>query len=137
MVVAGPKADCLTRVLGLWNMGGCLLRILRDPNPYLREIRRKPQKTPNDEIDKHEEDSTWHFPSTSFEHRTAQPLVGPRTDSLTSMPSPGFEPRTFGSAGSFIRQNNWHVLPITLQMCYKTIAIEENWYLSSLESKYH
>ena len=100
MVVAGPKADCLTRVLGLWNMGGCLLRILRDPNPYLREIRRKPQKTPNDEIDKHEEDSTWHFPSTSFERRTAQPLVGPRTDSLTFMPYPEFEPGTFGAAAT-------------------------------------
>ena len=37
-------------------------------------------------------------PSTSF---WAQPLVGPRTNSSTSMPYPGFEPGTFGSAAGF------------------------------------
>ena len=37
-------------------------------------------------------DWTRHFPSTSFECRTAQSLVGIRTDSLTSMPYPVFEP---------------------------------------------
>ena len=30
-----------------------------------------------------------------LENRTVLPLVGPRTDSLTSMPYLGFEPRTF------------------------------------------
>ena len=30
-----------------------------------------------------------------------EPLVGPRTDSSTSMPYPGFETGTFGSAAGF------------------------------------
>ena len=44
------------------------------------------------------EEWSWHFPSSSF---WARPLVGPRTDSSTSMPYPGFEPGTFGSAAGF------------------------------------
>ena len=38
------------------------------------------------------------FPSTSFEHRTAQALVGPRMNNLISLAYPGFEPGTFGAA---------------------------------------
>ena len=48
---------------------------------------------------------TRRFPSTSFERRTARPLVGPRTDSLTSMPYPGFKFRTFGRP--WTNDNNW------------------------------
>ena len=102
MVVAGPKADCLTRVLGLWNMGGCLLRILRDPNPYLREIRRKSRKTPNGYVDKRDLGLSLVLPIYHiFEHRIFQPLVRPRTDRLMSMPYSGFEPGNFGAAASF------------------------------------
>ena len=36
-----------------------------------------------------------------FEHRIAQPLVGLRTDSLTSMPYPGLEPGTYNAAAGF------------------------------------
>ena len=36
-----------------------------------------------------------------LERRTAQPLVGLRTDNLTSMPYPGFEPETFDGVASF------------------------------------
>ena len=32
-----------------------------------------------------------------LERRTAQSLVGPKTDSLKFMPYPGFEPGTFGA----------------------------------------
>ena len=32
-----------------------------------------------------------------LENRTVLPLVGPRTDSLTSMPYPGMEPGTFSA----------------------------------------
>ena len=37
-----------------------------------------------------------------FEYRTAQLLTGPKTDSLTSMPYPGFRPGTFGAAAGFL-----------------------------------
>ena len=92
------KADFLTGDLGLGGWVASVGVFLKDPNPYFREVRRKPQKTPNDEVDKHEEDSTWHFPSTNFERRTAQSVVGTRTGSLTSMPYPGIEPGTFSAA---------------------------------------
>ena len=56
----------------------------------------------------------WIEPGTSnlpvLEHRIAQPLVGPRTDSLTSMPYPGFEPGTFGvAAGTPSHYTAWSV----------------------------
>ena len=41
------------------------------------------------------------FPLPVFECRTAQPLVEPRTDSLTSMPYPEFDPGTFGGEAGF------------------------------------
>ena len=44
------------------------------------------------------EHNTFRLP---FYRRTTQPLVGPRTDSLTSMPYPGFKPKTFGAAAGF------------------------------------
>ena len=48
---------------------------LRDPNPYLREFRRKPHKTPNDKVYKLNRELN---PSTRFERRATQPLVGPK-----------------------------------------------------------
>ena len=36
-----------------------------------------------------------------YESCTTLPLVGPRTNSLTSMPYPGFEPGTLGTAAGF------------------------------------
>ena len=42
------------------------------------------------------EPGTFRLPVS--ECRTAQPLVGPRTENLTPMPYPGFEPGTFGEA---------------------------------------
>ena len=36
-----------------------------------------------------------------FECRIAQPLAGPKTGSLASMPYPRYEPGTFGAAASF------------------------------------
>ena len=36
-----------------------------------------------------------------LERRIAQPQVEPRTDHLTTMPYPGFEPGTFGAAAGF------------------------------------
>ena len=45
------------------------------------------------------EPGTSHLPV--FESRTALPLLGPRTDSLTSIPNPKFEPGTFSAAAGF------------------------------------
>ena len=48
----GIKADCLKKDLGLkvgcppWGV------FLRDPSPYVRKFRSKPQITPNDLVDK-------------------------------------------------------------------------------------
>ena len=36
-----------------------------------------------------------------LKHKTAQPLVGPRTDSFNILSYPGFEPGTFGAAAGF------------------------------------
>ena len=45
---------------------------------------------------------------TVLKHITAQPLVGPRTEVLTSMRYPGFEPETFGvAAGSPSHYTTW------------------------------
>ena len=41
------KADCLTWDLGLWVLRPPWEVFLRDPRPYLREFRRKLQKTLN------------------------------------------------------------------------------------------
>ena len=46
-------------------------------------------------------DWTWHLPFTSFKRRNTQALVGLRTDSLTSIPYPGFKPGTFGASAGF------------------------------------
>ena len=43
--------------------------------PYLTKFSRKPRKTPNDYVDKHDRDSIWHLSPSSFESRTSQPLV--------------------------------------------------------------
>ena len=59
---------------------------LRNPSLYLRVFRR--QARPGIEL------GTSRLPV--FERRIAQPLVGPRTDNLTSMLYPEFEPGTFG-----------------------------------------
>ena len=72
---------------------------LSDPSPYLREFWKKNHE-------KHwalrstsmTEKWTWHLKSTNF---WAQPLVELRTDSLTAMPNPGFDPGTFCVAAGF------------------------------------
>ena len=73
---------------------------LRNPCPYLRVFLRKPGANLLDRQARPE-----IKPGTSrlqaFERRTAQPLVGPRMDNLTSMLYPGFEPGTFGAAAGF------------------------------------
>ena len=56
-------------------------------------------------------DGTWHLPSANFQHGVAQPLVGPRTDSLTSMPYPVLKPGTFSAATGFFNHcTHWSVL---------------------------
>ena len=75
---------------------------LRDPSPYLCESLRKTRKTPNGQC---RQARPGIEPGTSrlqvLQRRTAQSLVGPRTDNVTSMPQPGFEPRTFIVAAGF------------------------------------
>ena len=75
---------------------------LRDPSPYLQVFRSKTtenfewlgrQARPKVEPD------ISRLPV--FERRIAQPLMGPRTDRLTSMPYLGFEPGTIGATAVF------------------------------------
>ena len=81
---------------------------LRYPSSYLHEFWRKSRKTPNGWSTSATRDWTWHFPSTSFERRLSQPLAGPRTDSLTFMPYPEFDPGTIGAvAGSPSHYTAW------------------------------
>ena len=65
---------------------------LREPSPYLRQFRRKPRKTPKGQVYKRDRGLNLALPVYQFsERRTVQPLLGPRTDNLTSMPYPGFK----------------------------------------------
>ena len=98
-MVVGSKTNFLTSDLDLWVE--CLPWdvFLRVPNPYLHVFRRKPRKTPNDWVEKARQwlnQGTYRLPV--FESRTTQLLMGPRTDSLTSMLYLGFKPRTFDAA---------------------------------------
>ena len=47
----------------------------------------------------------------NFQRRAAQPLVRTKTDSLTSIPYPGFEPGTFGAAAG---SPNHYCQPLSL-----------------------
>ena len=51
-----------------------------------------------------------HFPSTTFERRTIQLLVVPRTDSLTSMPFPPLDRRNSHCSNRIWYINNWLLL---------------------------
>ena len=79
---------------------------LKDPSPYLYEFRKKSRKTPKGWVDKRDRGMNLAPPVHQF--FLVLPLVLLRTDSLTSMPYPGFEPGTFGVAAGF--SNHWGVL---------------------------
>ena len=70
MVGCRLKANC--RLVGPRPIGGLLSVgvFLRDPNPYLREFRRKPRKTPDSQVDKRDRGlNPWHLSSSHFEKR--------------------------------------------------------------------
>ena len=78
---------------------------LRDPIPYLREFRRKPQKTPNGQVDKSDQRMNLAIPVYQFLSAAAS---GAKDGHLTSMPYPVFEPGTFGvAAGSPSHYTAW------------------------------
>ena len=71
---------------------------LRDPSSYLRKFQWKPRKTPKSQVDKRDRGMNLAPPVKQF----LSASVGvTKTDSLTSMPYPVFEPRTIGSAAGF------------------------------------
>ena len=57
------------------------------------------------------------------ERRTAQSLVGPRTDSLTSMSNPGFEHGTFSADAGF--PCRWSAMLCTYRVSVITLGLLE------------
>ena len=101
-IVVEFKVNCLTgepRPMGGMPSAGVFLR---DLSPYFRKFRENHVKLQTVKSASATGDENLTLSVNQFlELRTAQPLLGPRKDSLTSIPYPGFEPRTFGVADGF------------------------------------
>ena len=83
-LICCPVKSCVVRIkancshLGTGPMGEVpsVGVSLRDPSVYLHKFQRKPWKTQMARSTSVTRVLTWHLPSTSFKHRTAQPLLG-------------------------------------------------------------
>ena len=117
------KADCLARDLGLWvkcPLWGSFQGILAHIYSSFRENHGKLRTARSSSATK---EWAWHLPSTNF---PAHPLMRPRTESLTSVPFPGFEPRTFRVAAGFPNDYTaWsdHEIKISIQILIPFLSI--------------